>query len=197
MFRCISAYIQNHTAINFNYADLSQCLPQSPTHDLHGHEHGAATLSWHNKRQRLASSGYDGTVRIWCPNREQTFLENTLVFQKSTNEYGNDLHGKLIEHIAWSTSGKYIAASLENVLNIWTPSDSGEIPNIHEKNWFNEVFQGHITAITWSKSETDDACEYLLIGQITGAIHLITLASGNECVEEIITPGKTFGMLHQ
>lgn len=46
-------------------------------------------------------------------------LQHTLVFQKPNNVYGKELEGTLISKLAWSRNGKYIAAAMEDTINVW------------------------------------------------------------------------------
>lgn len=65
----------------------------------------------------LIFSGFDSTVRVWTI--PETVLQHTFLFQKPNNVCGKDLEGTLISRLAWSSNGKYIAAAMEDTLNIW------------------------------------------------------------------------------
>jgi WD40 repeat protein len=65
-------------------------------------------------------SGYDGTVRVWCSaNANQAFLAHTLVFHQSENVFGSELSGELISQLGWSASGKFVAAAMDSIVNVW------------------------------------------------------------------------------
>lgn len=65
-------------------------------------------------------SGYDGTARVWSATSNlHMFLEHTLIFRKFEHAYGNELNGDLIGLLSWSPSGKFLAAAVENIVNIW------------------------------------------------------------------------------
>lgn len=42
-----------------------------------------------------------------------------MVFHKSDKVYGSQLNGELISQLSWSPSSRFIAASMENTINIW------------------------------------------------------------------------------
>ena len=56
-------------------------------------------------------------MRLWSP--ELNMLDQTYVYRKSTNVFGSELHGELISHLAWSSSGKFLSAAMEKSINIW------------------------------------------------------------------------------
>lgn len=89
-----------------------------------------------------------------------------------------------------------MAASLENVVNIWPLSSEDEDGNDCRKNWFNETFTSFVTAITWPKIDEKDSCEYLLIGQMNGTVTLVIISTGYESTEELITPSYTCAVSH-
>lgn len=49
----------------------------------------------------------------------ENVLQQTLIFQKAHNLFGKDLEGVLISKLAWSANGKFIAAMMEDTLNVW------------------------------------------------------------------------------
>lgn len=77
-------------------------------------------------RERVISvlyycSGYDGTVRVWnLPNKTHQFLQQTFIFNRGEDESGEDLDGHLLDNVCWSSTGKLVAGSMDNLINIWT-----------------------------------------------------------------------------
>ena len=68
----------------------------------------------------LLFSGYDGVVRVWnLPNRTHQFLQQTCVFNRGDDMSGEDLDGQLLDNICWNSSGKLLAGSMDNLVNIW------------------------------------------------------------------------------
>ncbi|KAK9737174.1 HECT-domain (ubiquitin-transferase) [Popillia japonica] len=145
-------------------------------------------VAWNEYRNLLASCGYDGTVRIWSiTDVSQPYLEHTLVFHISSNLFGSDLHDKLITHLKWSTSGKYIAAAMENIINIWPMPDSTE-ENEEHTNWFIDDQTEMVTSLVWPKRRRENVVskEYLLVGKIDGSVALISLYKGMKHVEVLV-----------
>ena len=70
-------------------------------------------------------SGYDGTLRVWSlPNRTHQFLQQTCVFNRG-DEDCEELNGNLLSSICWSSTGKYLAGAMDNIVNIWTTGGRG------------------------------------------------------------------------
>ena len=65
-------------------------------------------------------SGYDGVVRVWnIPNRTHQFLQQTCIFNCGEGVTGEHLDGQLLDNLCWNNSGKLLAASMDNMVNIW------------------------------------------------------------------------------
>ncbi len=79
-----------------------------------GHQHSALTLSWHPKRNELATGGQDGVVRLW---NADTGLERAVL------PIGGP--GAWVEHLDWSPDGQSLAASAGKVLHIWNINAEG------------------------------------------------------------------------
>ncbi|KRT81776.1 Regulator of chromosome condensation repeat containing protein, partial [Oryctes borbonicus] len=191
LYKCVATRIQTFAIPNaeqVNHADLSSALPQRKLHNLDGHDNRISVLAWNDSRNLLASCGYDGTVRIWSvTNTNPPYLEHTLVFHMSSNLFGSELNDKLIAHLKWSTSGKYIAAAMENIINIWPMPDSAE-ENEEHTNWFIDDQAEIVTSITWPKRRRENVVskEYLLVGKIDGSVALISLYKGLKHVEVLV-----------
>lgn len=68
----------------------------------------------------LLFSGYDGTVRVWSlPNKTHQFLQQTCVFHRGREAGAEELDGNPINHVCWSSTGKLLAGSMDNLVNIW------------------------------------------------------------------------------
>ena len=62
----------------------------------------------------------DGTVRIWSlPNSNHQYLQHTCVFEKGEDRRDEEINGSQISNLVWSANGKLIAASSDNIINIW------------------------------------------------------------------------------
>ena len=67
-------------------------------------------------------SGQDGTVRVWNiagGNKTQAFLQHTCIFNNGDEMSSNDLDCLLLSHVAWNSTGKLLAAAMDNMINIW------------------------------------------------------------------------------
>ncbi|XP_027837521.2 probable E3 ubiquitin-protein ligase HERC1 [Aphis gossypii] len=166
-----------------NESDFPGTLKRCPIVKLEGHENRINHVIWQRNVKSLASSGFDGTMRLW--NNELS-LETTLLFYKSTQMYGNDLNGELISKLAWSPSGLCIAASMEGTLNIYTvqrhvfQEDETCLSTYTQDAW--------ITAIAWSgistKNSYDFYSQYLLIGGVDGSVNIAIVDSLNKITYE-------------
>lgn len=179
IYKSLATKVQIMTGLNLdqiNFADLSSTLPTQSLTYIDGHDNRVSTLTWCEKSGFLASAGYDGTVRLWSiePSK-QPVLESTLVFHTSAEFFGNDLQGRLIGHLKWSPTGEYIAAALDNFINIWHFKQTEQFNSYNDR--FIDDEKEFITTITWPKNcnEFKHSEDYLLIGKINGSISRITI----------------------
>ncbi|KAL0271708.1 UNVERIFIED_CONTAM: hypothetical protein PYX00_008714 [Menopon gallinae] len=166
-------------------ADLSGVMGKCSETDLLGHDNRVSFAAWNKKRGLLATCGYDGTVRLWYPNGN---LEHTLVFRKNENLYGSELSGELIGPLVWSASGKYIAAAMENVLNIWYLPGAGGLPEC-----FIDVLSGWITAMTCPEIRTDEMMtpDTFLVGCMNGTVEMLTLDGKSKVRQQLSHVSQT------
>lgn len=201
LYRLIGTKVQlNGAASNeqVNLADLSQFLPKQNVSLLEAHENPVASLAIHNKMQLLGTAGYDGTVRLWLVEpKKQPTLDSTLVFHISLNVFGSELKNRLIQHLKFSPNGEYIAACMDNFLNIWP------LKKTVECDWFIDDQKEFVTVIQWPRN-CSDSCEgvptdgsrknYLLVGKIDGSVALITICNGKKQVETLMNFTLSHGM---
>ena len=67
-------------------------------------------------------SGQDGTVRVWniaSAAKNQAFLQQTCVFNSGEEIPSSDVNTLLLGHVVWNSTGKLLAASMDNLINIW------------------------------------------------------------------------------
>lgn len=198
LFKCIATKIQMLSGNNIEQINLSDILSSIDQKDviyLEGHENRVSVLAWFSKKCLLASSGFDGTVRVWTYDcKPQLCLEHTFVFHESMNVYGTELQGKLIGHIKWSPTGDYIAAAMENIINIWPVSMSNEETD-GCKEWFIDDQHEFVTCMTWPKYKHEDVNkkDYLLVGRIDGTVSLISVYRGNKEIETLINCSLSHG----
>ncbi|XP_044259648.1 probable E3 ubiquitin-protein ligase HERC1 isoform X3 [Tribolium madens] len=178
LFKTIANKIQilsGSTSEQTNFADLTNFLPKERMDYFDGHDNRVSTLTYHEKNNKLASAGYDGTVRLWVfESRTQLSLDATFVFHISSDIFGNELQGKLIGHLKWSPRGEYLAAAMDNVINIWPIINEGY------QNWFIEDQKEFITTLTWPKFKLNEEKDrdFLLVGKIDGSVSLIVMSDG-------------------
>lgn len=188
LFKCIATKFQIFSSSNseqVNFADLSNSLGRYNCINLDGHENRVSVLAFNETLNLLASAGYDGTVRIWSVDKkQQPFLEHTFVFHKSLEVYGCELQDKLIGHLKWSPTGSYIAAAMENIINIWPISFHNTEKHQAAKKWFIEDQQEFVTCLSWPKFKREDSGkEHLLVGKVDGTVSLITIEAEVKVVE--------------
>ncbi|KAF2896405.1 hypothetical protein ILUMI_09771 [Ignelater luminosus] len=184
----IGGILTGNNVEQVNLSDILSSIDQKDVIYLEGHENRVSVLAWFSKKCLLASSGFDGTVRVWTYDcKPQLCLEHTFVFHESMNVYGTELQGKLIGHIKWSPTGDYIAAAMENIINIWPVSMSNEETD-GCKEWFIDDQHEFVTCMTWPKYKHEDVNkkDYLLVGRIDGTVSLISVYRGNKEVETLI-----------
>ncbi|KAK4883685.1 hypothetical protein RN001_007004 [Aquatica leii] len=189
LFKCVATKIQilsSSTLDSVNLSDLSGNVDRKNVVYLEGHENRVTALAWNSDKHLLASSGFDGTVRLWSDGKPNLYLERTLVFHESMDVYGVELQGKLIGNIKWSPTGDYIAASMENIVNVWPLTSCTEEDSYGE--WFIDDQQGIITCMTWPicKNEEPSKRNYLLIGRIDGTVSLISVYRNDKRVQTLI-----------
>ncbi|KAJ8960520.1 hypothetical protein NQ318_013805 [Aromia moschata] len=187
LYKSLATKIQMMTGLSLdqvNFADLSGFMPRQNATYVDGHDNRVSTLAWHEKKQLLASAGYDGTVRLWSVEPKTVpVLDSTLVFHTSIDVFGSELQGRLVGHLRWSPGGDLIAAALDNFVNIWPlkrSEQSGEY-----SNWFIEDQKEFVTAMAWPRNKGDAAADrdYLLVGKIDGSVGMITVREEEKQVE--------------
>ncbi|CAB3370488.1 Hypothetical predicted protein [Cloeon dipterum] len=164
-------------------SDLLGVLPNCPVSELEGHGNRVNLVVWNEDRKLIASSGFDGTVRIWSPgscNPGQIQMEATYMFCKSEGVYGDELQGEVIQPLMWSSSGQYIAAAMGNTLNIWhIPDDCPTgIQSVSQQNSI-------ITAFSWPQTLTvGENHELLLVGHTDGTVSCVRVTSSGHISSE-------------
>ncbi|KAK3097022.1 hypothetical protein FSP39_005665 [Pinctada imbricata] len=128
----------------------------------------------------LCYSGYDGTVRVWSlPNTTHQFLQQTFIFTRGEDDVsGEELDGAQLENVCWSSTGKFLAGSMDNVVNIWT---CGGGRGYHEH-------QSHfVTCLAWPQHKgMVGGClglvtDSLLVGRIDGSLAYMTVLDSCNC----------------
>ncbi len=108
-----------------------------------GHQFGATAVVWHPQDALLASAGQDGKVRFWRANEHRSVKVL-------------DCGDEWVEHVAWSSSGRYLATAAGRKLKLW--NKDGELVRTYPDHPHT------IAAIAW-KTDSDElvsACYGLL-----------------------------------
>nr|XP_022329995.1 probable E3 ubiquitin-protein ligase HERC1 isoform X2 [Crassostrea virginica] len=118
--QCLSSQSPGQADQIVNQVDWGRDMCACPVFKLEAHQNRLAHCVWSSKKNMLATSGYDGTLRVWSlPNRTHQFLQQTCVFNRG-DEDCEELNGNLLSSICWSSTGKYLAGAMDNIVNIWT-----------------------------------------------------------------------------
>ncbi|XP_073979432.1 probable E3 ubiquitin-protein ligase HERC1 isoform X3 [Rhodnius prolixus] len=176
-----SNILPNHILQTMNMADLSGILSKSLVVYLQGHENRLSTVC--SFGSHLASSAYDGTVRLWSP--EMCSLEQTLVYTKTLNLYGSALHGEPITQLGWSPTGRYLCAAIGASMNIWHLTDDCKVSG----ECFIDTDTDLITSLCWPAKVVDKESfsegETLLVGCVNGVVSWVTVKANSFVKEEL------------
>ncbi|XP_039300234.1 probable E3 ubiquitin-protein ligase HERC1 [Nilaparvata lugens] len=180
-----------HAMDSLNMADLTSVMDSSTLALFQGHEDRVACLAWQSEQGVLASSGCDSTVRIWSLSKWS--LEQTLVFRLSENVYGSQLNGQLIDHLGWSPSKKFIAASMNNTINIWYLPEISLV-GVGSEYLLESQAGAQITCLCWpvTRHSVEAEAEHLLVGQIDGTVTLVIVQAGLIVKEQLLHCSQKF-----
>ncbi|XP_032830981.2 putative E3 ubiquitin-protein ligase HERC1 isoform X4 [Petromyzon marinus] len=182
LVRALAAHDRDNQTRPQTFADMTGDLRKCPQMKLEAHQNRVTSCCWSNKKQLLATSGNDGTVRIWSVSKNQYTLQQTCVFHKLDNEAEESASGlgspsdPHLSQVCWSVSGKYIAASLDKTVNIW-PINGGRGHVDLQPYW--------VTCLAWPDEQTafggraSLSVEMLLIGRLDGSLGLIEVVDSS------------------
>uniref|UniRef100_A0A3B1IF13 Uncharacterized protein n=1 Tax=Astyanax mexicanus TaxID=7994 RepID=A0A3B1IF13_ASTMX len=150
-------------------------LRKSSTIRLEAHQGRVISCGWCSKKGLLATSGNDGTVRVWNVTKNQYTLQQTCVFNRSDGspeESGGGLGSPGepgLAPVAWSMSGRFLAAAMEKVINIWQVNGGKGLLDL-QPHW--------VSALSWPENEpgclwAGEPREVLLVGRMDGTLGLI------------------------
>ncbi|KAK7116135.1 hypothetical protein V1264_001871 [Littorina saxatilis] len=154
-----------------NQVDLGGDLGTASVIPLEGHQNRVSSCRWNQKKQFLASSGHDGTVRIWnLPNKTHAFLQQTCIFHRGEEVRGEGHDGYHLSHLCWNSNGRLLAASHEDMVNIWAVGGGGRGHLDIQQQW--------VTALTWPQSRGIGGhlglnTDTLLVGRHDGSVGTI------------------------
>ncbi|KAK7467957.1 hypothetical protein BaRGS_00036800 [Batillaria attramentaria] len=155
-----------------NQVDLGGDLGAASVVTLEGHQNRVSACKWSHKKQLLASSGHDGTVRIWnLPNKTHAFLQQTCIFHRGEDVRGEELDGFHLSNLCWNSSGRLLAASLEYMVNIFfIGGGRGHLDM--QSHW--------VTALTFPQTRGIEGrlgltMETVLVGRLDGSLAAIDI----------------------
>ncbi|XP_041442593.1 probable E3 ubiquitin-protein ligase HERC1 isoform X2 [Xenopus laevis] len=179
LVRTLAAHDRDNQTAPQTLADMAGDLRKCSFTKLEAHQNRVMASVWCAKKDLLATSGSDGTVRVWNVSRTQYSLQQTCVFHKM--EGSPEETDPSLSLICWSVSGRYLAGAQEKTVNIWQVNGGKGLVDA-QPHW--------VSALTWPEENSgtawaSDAPESLLVGRMDGSLGLIevTDASSMQRVE--------------
>uniref|UniRef100_A0A3Q3SK21 HECT-type E3 ubiquitin transferase n=1 Tax=Mastacembelus armatus TaxID=205130 RepID=A0A3Q3SK21_9TELE len=157
------------------FADMAGDLRKCSFIKLEAHQSRVITCGWCSKKGLLATSGNDGTVRVWNVTKTQYTLQQTCVFNKDDGSSEEGMSGlgspsdPFLSPLAWSVTGKYLASAMEKMVNIWQVNGGKGLLDV-QPHW--------VSALAWPEEEAEslwcgEPKDMLLVGRMDGSLGLI------------------------
>uniref|UniRef100_A0A3Q2L5Y8 HECT-type E3 ubiquitin transferase n=1 Tax=Equus caballus TaxID=9796 RepID=A0A3Q2L5Y8_HORSE len=175
LVRTLAAHDRDNQTTPQTLADMGGDLRKCSFIKLEAHQNRVMTCVWCNKKGLLATSGNDGTIRVWNVTKKQYSLQQTCVFNRLEGDAEESLGSPSdpsFSPVSWSISGKYLAGALEKMVNIWQVNGGKGLVDI-QPHWVSALAwpeEGPATA--WS----GESPELLLVGRMDGSLGLIEVA---------------------
>ncbi|XP_078541321.1 putative E3 ubiquitin-protein ligase HERC1 isoform X2 [Lissotriton helveticus] len=173
LVRTLAAHDRDNQTYPQTFADMAGDLRKCSFIKLEAHQNRVITCVWCSKKGLLATSGNDGTIRVWNVTKNQYSLQQTCVFNREgISEDGVSNLGSpndpSLSPVCWSVSGKYLAGACEKMVNIWQVNGLKGLLD-SQPHW--------VSALSWPEESpmgtgTNDS-EMLLVGRIDGSLGLI------------------------
>ncbi|XP_016139643.1 LOW QUALITY PROTEIN: probable E3 ubiquitin-protein ligase HERC1 [Sinocyclocheilus grahami] len=182
LVRTLAAYDRDNQSRPQTFADVAGDLRKWSTFRLEAHQSRVITCGWCSKKGLLATSGNDGTVRIWNVTKNLYTLQQTCVFNKG-EDTSEEFMGNLgspgdpnLAPVAWSVSGKYLAAAMEKIVNIWQVNGGKASLNL-QPHW--------VSSLAWPEEEAGslwggEPRELLLVGRMDGTLGLLEVLDDSD-----------------
>ncbi|KAM6980533.1 putative E3 ubiquitin-protein ligase HERC1 [Aplochiton taeniatus] len=175
LVRTLAAHDRDNQSRPQTFADMAGDLRKCSLVKLEAHQSRVVMCSWCAKKGLLATSGNDGTVRVWNVSKSQYTLQQTCVFNKteSSSEQGSASLGSpgdpSLSLVTWSVTGKYLAAAMEKMVNIWHVNGGKDLVD-SQPHW--------VSALAWPEGEPvslwcGEPRDVLLVGRMDGSLGLI------------------------
>ncbi|XP_045564463.1 probable E3 ubiquitin-protein ligase HERC1 isoform X7 [Salmo salar] len=179
LVRTLAAHDRDNQSRPQTFADMAGDLRKCSSVKLEAHQSRVITCGWCSRKGLLATSGNDGTVRVWSVTQNQYSLQLTCVFNRTAGspEEGGQCLGSpgdpSLSPLVWSATGKYLAAAMEKLVNIWQVNgerDSGKGLLDVQPHW--------VSALAWPEGEAvslwcGEPRDVLLVGRMDGSLGLL------------------------
>uniref|UniRef100_A0A5F9C1Q2 HECT-type E3 ubiquitin transferase n=1 Tax=Oryctolagus cuniculus TaxID=9986 RepID=A0A5F9C1Q2_RABIT len=172
LVRTLAAHDRDNQTTPQTLADMGGDLRKCSFIKLEAHQNRVMTCVWCNKKGLLATSGNDGTIRVWNVTKKQYSLQQTCVFNRLEGDAEESLGSPSdpsFSPVSWSISGKYLAGALEKMVNIWQVNGGKGLVDI-QPHWVSALaWPEEGPAAAWS----GESPELLLVGRMDGSLGLI------------------------
>ncbi|MBZ3889111.1 putative E3 ubiquitin-protein ligase HERC1 [Sciurus carolinensis] len=172
LVRTLAAHDRDNQTAPQTLADMGGDLRKCSFIKLEAHQNRVMTCVWCNKKGLLATSGNDGTIRVWNVTKKQYSLQQTCVFNRLEGDAEESLGSPSdpsFSPVSWSISGKYLAGALEKMVNIWQVNGGKGLVDI-QPHWVSALaWPEESPATAWS----GESPELLLVGRMDGSLGLI------------------------
>ncbi|XP_056269201.1 probable E3 ubiquitin-protein ligase HERC1 isoform X3 [Pseudoliparis swirei] len=157
------------------FADMAGDLRKCSFIKLEAHQSRVITCGWSSRKGLLATSGNDGTVRMWNVTKNQYTLQQTCIFNKDDGSSEDGVSGlgspsdPCMSPLAWSVTGKYLASAMEKLVNIWQVNGGRGLLAV-QPHW--------VSALAWPQEEAEslwlgEPRDLLLVGRMDGSLGLV------------------------
>ncbi|ELW71312.1 putative E3 ubiquitin-protein ligase HERC1 [Tupaia chinensis] len=178
LVRTLAAHDRDNQTTPQTLADMGGDLRKCSFIKLEAHQNRVMTCVWCNKKGLLATSGNDGTIRVWNVTKKQYSLQQTCVFSRLEGDAEESLGSPSdpsFSPVSWSISGKYLAGALEKMVNIWQVNGGKGLVDI-QPHWVSALaWPEEGPAAAWS----GESPELLLVGRMDGSVGLIEVVDAS------------------
>ncbi|KAM9317693.1 putative E3 ubiquitin-protein ligase HERC1 [Pholidichthys leucotaenia] len=181
LVRTLAAHDRDNQSRPQTFADMAGDLRKCSFIKLEAHQSRVITCGWCSKKGLLATSGSDGTVRVWNVTKSQYTLLQTCIFNKDDGSSEEGMSGlgspsdPYLSPLAWSVTGKYLASAMEKMINIWQVNGGKGLLDV-QPHW--------VSALAWPEEEAQslwcgEPKDMLLVGRMDGSLGLIEVLDGS------------------
>ncbi|XP_028981614.2 probable E3 ubiquitin-protein ligase HERC1 isoform X4 [Esox lucius] len=180
LVRTLAAHDRDNQSRPQTFADMAGDLRKCSSVKLEAHQSRVITCGWCSKKGLLATSGNDGTVRVWNVTKNQYTLQQTCIFNRaedSPDEGGQCLGSPgdpSLSPLVWSVTGRFLAAAMEKMVNIWQVNGGKGLLDV-QPHW--------VSALAWPEGEAvslwcGEPKDVLLVGRMDGSLGLLEVHDG-------------------